>query len=900
MIVQTILHYKILEKLGEGGMGIVYKAQDTKLDRFVALKFLPSHTTVNSETKIRFEQEAKAAASLNHPNICTIYGIDEAEAKHFIVMEFVDGQTLQKKKNTLSQKQALDIGIQIADGLAAAHEKGIVHRDIKPENIMIRKDGIVQIMDFGLAKLRGTSRLTKEGSTVGTAGYMSPEQVQGQETDHRSDIFSLGVLLYEMFTGQIPFKGVHETAIAYEIVNVDSPPMSSVQPDITPELDAIILECLEKDPKERSQSASQVAVDLKKCRRESSRQRASRMTAAQPARTSSKLQFPSISEELSPQHGMSIKHFHPWMITGAIAVIMLLVGYGISMLTRGSVILAPVVHASLGMPAGIRYADGLGGHSTISPDGSMIVFAATDSLAHSNLWILQLKSNEATALAATEHAQYPFWSYDSKSIGFFADGKLKTIDAKGGPVLELADAPFGRGGAWSSDGQIMYSPSVSDPNLYAVPSSGGTPHAITTFDSTSKYAPRFPSFLSDGKHFIFTMLELKGAGTNADVYIGSTENHETKKILSGCSYGRFASGYLFYLRQGILIAQPFDPGSGALSGKPISLQGNINSWAPRAKADFSVSENGVVVYAVSGSARTNELFWIASDGTESVISQCEYYTKIALSPDESMIAYDRLDKKNTLPNVWMYDLTRKVNTRLTFGLYGGNHPCWSRDGKRIYYNAEVGGSKANIFVKQSDGSGEERLIVRDTAGASVGYYPDDVSPDGRFLLINVRNESGSELATVDLTEPRMPFTLVKLGLEGGNGLFSLDGKWILYQSKATEASVSSKIYISTFKGNAGTWQLPIESGNWPHWGREIIDYYSTAHDQYERCDIAFSSGTPVFGESKPLFSGKVSHSGVIFAVTKKGNRYLAVRPANAGAASTLSVIVNWKGLADSK
>src|SRR3972149_5050280 len=272
----------IQEKLGEGGMGVVYKAQDSKLDRLVALKFLPEHVSVGSADLERFTQEAKAAAGLNHPNICTIHGIEEAGGKNFIVMEFVDGQMLQEKKSSLSMKQALDIGIQIAEGLAAAHEKGIVHRDIKPENIMIRKDGRVQIMDFGLAKLRGASRLTKEGSTVGTAGYMSPEQVQRQETDHRSDIFSLGVLLYEMLTGQPPFKGVHETAISYEIVNVDSLPLSAIKPEIPPDLDVIVLECLEKDGKERTQSASQVAVDLKRYKRESSRQRASRITAARP------------------------------------------------------------------------------------------------------------------------------------------------------------------------------------------------------------------------------------------------------------------------------------------------------------------------------------------------------------------------------------------------------------------------------------------------------------------------------------------------------------------------------------------------------------------------------------------------------------------------------------------
>src|SRR5204863_5197547 len=248
MIGQTISHYKILGKLGEGGMGVVYKAEDTKLKRVVALKFLPSHLSASEQDKARFIQEAQAASALNHPNVCSIIDIQQHDGQMFIVMEFVDGQTLREKKGSISFKQAVDIGIQVADGLAAAHEKGIVHRDIKPENIMIRKDGIAQVMDFGLAKLQGNvSRLTKEGSTVGTAGYMSPEQVQGQEADHRSDIFSLGVLLYELLTGELPFKGVHESALMYEIVNIDPPPPSAIKPELDPELDRIVLECLQKE-----------------------------------------------------------------------------------------------------------------------------------------------------------------------------------------------------------------------------------------------------------------------------------------------------------------------------------------------------------------------------------------------------------------------------------------------------------------------------------------------------------------------------------------------------------------------------------------------------------------------------------------------------------------------------
>src|SRR3989304_7399950 len=271
MIGQTISHYKILEKLGEGGMGVVYKAEDTKLSRLVALKFLPPHLSANEEDKSRFVQEAKAAAALNHPNICTIYGIEESDNSTFIAMEYVEGQTLHDKGLNLPLKQSIEIGIQMADGLAAAHEKGSVHRDIKSENIMLQRDGRVRIMDFGLARIKSASRLTKVGSTVGTTGYMSPEQVQGMESDHRSDIFSLGVILYELFAGQSPFKGAHETAINYEIVNVDPEPISAVKPDFDAQLDAIVMECLAKDPADRSQSAAEVAKDLRHAKRESSR-----------------------------------------------------------------------------------------------------------------------------------------------------------------------------------------------------------------------------------------------------------------------------------------------------------------------------------------------------------------------------------------------------------------------------------------------------------------------------------------------------------------------------------------------------------------------------------------------------------------------------------------------------
>ncbi len=893
MIGQTIAQYKILEKLGEGGMGVVYKATDTKLDRFVALKFLPDHVKSGSNELERFFVEAKASASLNHPNICTIYGIEEFEGRHFIVMEFVDGQTLQERKNTLSQKQALDIGIQIAEGLAAAHDKGVVHRDIKPENIMIRKDGIVQVMDFGLAKLRGASRLTKEGSTVGTAGYMSPEQVQGQDTDHRSDIFSLGVLLYEMLAGQIPFKGVHETAIAYEIVNVDSPPMSSVKPDITPELDSVILECLEKDPKERAQSASQVALDLKRCRRESSRSRASRTMAARPNLSSSRMSYTSNDIEQSAEN-VSAKKSFPWIIIAVVAVVMLGAGFGISkvFMTAKAESPAPVISATIALPAGLKYHNGLGGHSAISPDGSKFVFVATDSMLRFGLWVRPLNSSEAKILPGTENAQYPFWSHDSRSIGFFADGKLKTIDEKGGPVMTLAEAPFGRGATWSSSGEIIYSPSVIEVNLLAVSASGGIPRRVTNFDSTAKAVPRFPSMMPDGDHFIFSMITLGNNYTHADLYVGSLKDGSSKKVMDESSFGMYASGYLFSFRQGTIIAQGFDPVTLTVTGKPTAIQGNVNSWSPRGKADFSVSENGLLVFSLGGTSRSSELFWIDRQSTNTLIGNFDPFLSIKLSPDNTKIAYDQIDSKGESPTVWIFDIATSVRTRLTFDADGGSTPIWSRDGSLIYYNADRNGSKANIFVKRSDGSGEVKHFLSGT-DKTVGYICQDVSPDGRYLLVTIGNESGKELGVVDLSDTVKERSIQKLHIYGSNACFSPDGKWIAYN---VVESGASRLYVSSFRGVEGKWLLPTDGASNPFWVKNRIIFYSATRDSYEGCDVSFTNGSPVFDQPTSIFMLGRSQNAYLYGVSKEGDRFLGFRPANAGVGTNISLLVNWKGL----
>ncbi|MEX2089512.1 MAG: protein kinase, partial [Bacteroidota bacterium] len=904
---QTISHYNILEKLGEGGMGVVYKAQDTKLDRLVALKFLPDHLSQTAKDLERFLQEAKAAAGLNHPNICTIHGIEEAEGehplttapslgvkKHFIVMEFVDGQTLQEKKSSLSLKQALDIGIQIAEGLAAAHEKGIVHRDIKPENIMIRKDGIVQIMDFGLAKLRGASRLTKEGSTVGTAGYMSPEQVQGQETDHRSDIFSLGVLLYEMLSGQPPFKGVHETAIAYEIVNVDSPPMSVVKTDITPELDSVVLDCLEKDPKERTQAASQVALELKRYRRESSRLRVSRITAARPIPSrGSSTAIPGIGEpDASPAtRGGSTKFF---LIAAVIGLVAIVAGFGISQLFFVTSPQLPLIRTALESTDGLRFNSDVGGHSVISPDGTLLAFVGVDSAGRAMLYVRTLASKAITQLAGTQGANYPFWSPDNRSIGFFASGKLKRVDISGNPPLDVADAASGRGGAWGSEGFIVFSPDIGQKDLFKVPASGGTATPATNHDSTK--APRFPSFLPDGKHFLYVRMSL-GAGGGATVrddyeaYVGSLEGESKQLPLRGVSSLMFASGHVLYLRQETLVSDGFDPGTFTLSGNPVPIDNFINTWPARAKGDYSISQNGILVYGTNVQSANGQLVWVDREGRTTPITSKAFGVSASLSGDGKKIAFDELASDQSNQDVWIYDIERGVRTRFTFDTSFDQSPIWTPDGASLVFSSQREGRYA-VYRKQVDGTKSEEKIVQKETNS---IYVTDISPDGRFILL-IDQTPTWDLAYADLEGDKKVIPILATGFNEGVGAFSPDGRWVAFQS---DESGRNEIYVIPFQREGGKYQVSTAGGNGPIWGKTGELFFDSGNQQMlVRVDL--SGASPRFTVPKPMFNIGGDTGLSVMDVTKDGKRFLASKMANASVRNSLSLIVNWPAMVGKK
>jgi serine/threonine protein kinase len=894
---KTISHYQILEKLGEGGMGVVYKAQDTKLDRFVALKFLPAQLQSSDQDKARFVQEARAAAALSHPNVCSVLDIQEHSGQMFIVMEYVDGQTLRQKMAGLSLKQAVDIGVQVAEGLAAAHEKGIVHRDIKPENIMVRKDGIAQIMDFGLAKLRSTNsaitRLTKQGSTVGTAGYMSPEQVQGQDADHRSDIFSLGVLLFEMITGQLPFKGVHETAVAYEIVNVDAPPMSAVKPEVDPSLDAVVLECLEKDPKERAQSAGQVAVDLKRYRRESSRQRASRITASRPVPALASREpaatgggAAGTESAASNAPGPVRRKWNPWLFVSLLlAAATGALGY---LYVQSTATPPAVTRASLLPPESVSFDTEDGGHLAISPEGKTLAFVATDSLGRNQLWLRALNSLAALPLPGTAGAQYPFWSFDGKTIAFFADGKLKRVDATGGPVTTICDAPNGRGGSWNQAGTIVFAP-ASDSPIHRVAAAGGMSSAITALDTARKETShRWPSFLPDGEHFVYTT-QVSGGGSEGAILGGALGDSGRTEILALSSNAAFVNGHLTYVRQNNLIAHPFDPGTLAFTGDPVPIAERLVHSEPRSRSIFSSSRNGILVYQ-AGSSRPPVVCIVDRNGK--VLSQLksgEVSNWADFSPDGKLIALDNYDTASKNYDVWIYDIARSISTRFTFDAAAESVPVFSPDGATVMFSSDRGKS-TDLYVKGVGGmSGEELLF-----GSTLEKYVTSWSPDGASVLLSTRGDPKTkwDVLLLPLTGEKKPVPLCQSEFSEWLGMFSPDGRWVAYQS---DESGRYEVYVRSVDPRGGKWQVSSSGGDRPHWPRrsnEII--YVSADRKVMAAAVKHSPASFEIIRTAPLFELNTRGVGTFHAVSSDGQKFLVQYSGAEGESSPVTLVVNWQ------
>ncbi|MDP1678325.1 MAG: protein kinase [Bacteroidota bacterium] len=894
LIGRTILQYEIVEKLGEGGMGVVYKAKDTKLDRFVALKFLTKNVASSDSDRQRFMQEAKAAATLNHPNICTIYDVAEHEGQLFIAMEFIDGETLRDRKNNISFKQSIDIGIQIAEALAAAHEKGIIHRDIKPENVMLRKDGLVQIMDFGLAKLQGVTRLTREGNTVGTMGYMSPEQVQGFNVDHRTDIFSFGVLLYELISGQSPFKGMHETAIIYEIVNVDAEPISILKPELPPDLDAIILECLAKEPDERYQSAKEIVKDLRKLKRESSRQTASRILAVRKSQISSGSRLAPQTTEYETVPQKKSFRFNIWMIAAIGCFVLFIGAIGYYFLFAQSE--PELLRLSFETSQNTIFNSTFGGHIEISPNGKMVTFVATDSLGKNYLWVRSLDSPTALQLSGTENALYPFWSYDSRMVAFFADGKLRKIDAKGGPSFTICEAGSGRGGTWNENGVIVFAPNSGGP-LHQVSSAGGTSKQLTSLDSTeSEVNHRWPYFLPDGKHFLYTIQTNKsGIDEESDpIRVGSLEKGNGKIIIRATSNAIYNNGWILYYKQNSLLAQHFDEGSLELKSEPIPIIENLLYSDVRSKGTFSISENNRLVFLGTSKSNQEMVIFNPQGSIRQIITSKVSTTWAAFSNSGKYIATDAYDELSKNTDLWIHDIQRNNDTRLTFDKGVDIVPVWSPDDSKIYFSSNRSG-KFSLYQKNSNGTGDEQLVY----SSQYQVFTTDITRDGNKLLVSM-NTNGPQKWDIGLYDliGKKYTPLLTSEFSEWLGTFSPDGKWYVYESNETG---KYEIYIRPTDGSPSKWQISTNGGESPRWlnnGKEIM--FNINDQQLISVPVTISGNQINVGQSRVLFKLDGSSQVTVKDIFADGKMIIINRTLNTQLLKSASLIFNWQNLVEKK
>jgi Tol biopolymer transport system component len=713
---------------------------------------------------------------------------------------------------------------------------------------------------------------------------MSPEQVQGLDVDHRTDIFSLGVVLYEMLTGEPPFKGIHETAIMYEIVNVDPPPISTVKEGIDPQLDALIIECLEKDPNERTQSASQVAVDLKRYRRQLSRSRASRITAVRP-NISSTNGHPVTTQTI--ERSMPKKSLLPWITAGVLGICFAI--FAVLYFMR-PIATEQVVRSFIHSPANTFFSQQSGGNSSggqisISPDGHRIAFVATDSLGKPHLYVRSLSSLTALPLPGTEGAYYPFWSPRSDFIGFFMDGKLKKIDASGGPPLSLCDAQAGRGGTWGVNDVIVFAPTANGP-LFQVPAAGGTPVQVTSLDSLrSESTHRYPWFLPDGRHFLY-FARVDNANHEDEVCVGSIDGSISKDVLNSHSNAIYANGYLLFVREQTLLAQKFDTENFELSGNAVPIAEQVRFDGNFNHSSFNASQNGILIYEGILTPALDQMAIIDRSGTKITgIEGTQSVQEGAFSPDNSKIAYSSVDQHQHNEDIWVYDITRKLSIRLTFNPKDETDPIWSPDGRRIIYSSNQGNS-GGVLIKNADGTGDEKKLF--SYGSSI--FPTSWTRDGKWICVTDSPHRDILVYSSDGQTPPIKFLVTDFVEEEGR--FSPDGRWLLYMSNE---SGQQEVYVRPFPGPGGKWQISPNGISyrtfWKGDGKEI--YYISKEGKMTAVKVNAVGNSFSVGEVKTLFDAFAKGISYMLDASKDGQKFLVVYNPIQSNSDILTMVLHW-------
>jgi serine/threonine protein kinase len=903
MIGQTILHYKILEKLGEGGMGEVYKAQDTKLDRFVALKFLPSLLTASEADKARFIQEAKAASAMNHPNVCTIHSIEEHNSQLFIVMEFVEGNTLRNFEEThrdasLQTKRILEIAAQIADGLGAAHEKGIVHRDIKPENIMIRKDGIAQIMDFGLAKLfasNNASRLTKAGSTVGTMGYMSPEQVQGLDVDFRTDIFSLGVVLYEMLAGESPFKGMHESAIMYEIVNVEAQPISTIKPEIDPALDEIILECLEKDRDERLQSAKELSRNLRKLKRGSSGSKASRVYQAKSFTSNKAETLKGVPENLLTRFKNYIfKNRITAAIISLLAIAVIILGLLYIRKSPASNLAEPI-YFSFEIPG--RSSQILNWQYTfqISPDGKTIVYT-NYSGGSSVIYSRELNNLVPNPIRGTEGGSDPVFENNSWISFVDANYNLSKIPLVGG-VADTSSILCINGFNWTNDGEII-SADIWPSSLTLEKAWKSKEQNLTDLDaSKNEGCHLLPYILPDGKEAVFTVWSKDGTFDDSKIAVVNLITKKRKNLsyngvdLQGTS-PRFIQppwgNYLLWSKSGNLYAAAFDLSGLNLTGPAIEILEGVAVNTESGKAAYSVTDadNGTIVYQPGKEDTVKyDLVWVDKNGNEkkAITTSGPYLMPMLSKSGKGLVALTGPVYKIGMVNFEQ----NKVD--LLFPNGDNTMPQITPDGSSYVFVSNFEDGKYNIYESRLDGIGGSKKIV-----ATEGGYPEisNLSHDSRYILYNP-GHAINKIYIKDITTNKKPQLLFMSDANFTSPAFSPDNKLITYRSDEIDGKF--KLFIRPFPINDTKIQVSLGDGLFPQWSSDGGELYYREGNKIMAAKIQTVPQLKVISRRLVCESPQVSFSSDQrdFTVASDGRILMLKSPEDQSKPIKLNVIVNW-------
>ena len=843
--------YEVVAPIGAGGMGQVWRARDGRLDRMVAIKVLPGEFARDARLRMRLEREAKAISTLSHPNICTLYDIGHDDGIDYLVMEYVEGETLAGRlaRGPLPLDQVLRYGTEIAAALDRAHKKGIVHRDLKPENIMITKTG-AKLLDFGLARIaeapqedpRATASITEE-QIVGTLPYMAPEQLEGGEIDHRVDLFALGCVLYEMTTGTRAFHGKSKASVVAAILTSDPEPITAKQPLTPHALDRVVRSCLLKDPDERLQSAHDVAVALR-----------------------------WIGEGLGQDLPRRSRGVAVWLVGTAalLAVVAAATSVVLWRHAREERDRRPVRTAVLA-PAGYTF-EFLNGAGTpeISPDGRMIAFVAREELKRS-LWVRRLDVGVAQPLPGTEDAWNPFWSPDSRFVAFFANGKLKKVDVAGGAPVDVCDAPTASAGAWSSQGTIVFSGRVGP--ISKVPAAGGTPPVVVTELDASKgdTTHRWPQFLPDGRHFLFLAARSGMSSADHTICVGSVEGKMRKPLASAGSQPLFLNGWLLFVRDGTLHAQRLDTKQLRVVGEPVGLpEQRIDLDFNQSRSSVSVSPSGTLVYQAGSAAPETILTWFDRAGKElGSAGEPALHGGVALSPDGRFVCVG-YQTTGTQSNLWSIDLGRGVKTRLTFGNSRDRSPVFSPDGTRLVYAATLPDSKARYELRLKDlRTGSDTLLLK----REEYVFSNSWSPDGRSILVTARGDGPqSDLFVLNIADGKMqPYFRNVGGVRVAR--FSPDGKWIAYVSGE---SGRPEVYVAPFPATGAKWQVSQNGGAGPRWrsdGKEL--FFGSPHDFRLMAASITLGPEPVIGRPEPLFQTRPG-SGVpaFYDITPDGKRFL--------------------------